>query len=245
MWQFLQLIVEMDNSSCQTACGMVGSCDGNADNDMPFNKMTTNVADIAFRASYASLLPVEQSLFSINSDDLDLAQLTKAGYSLSLNTTAGTSDPLTNTPTSYGGILFSYAYNKTFALSNDYNITIHCGQTSISTVTTNTLDAWNQIILTDERDAGRLQWSITSVRTAVSSMRRSARGRSPRMQHDVDCPDLVDVGGRLSLGSWQGAPEATRLQCDDALTHLCEIAGSGTVDYYSLMCGMSVSSYPE
>ena len=158
MWQFLQLIVGMDNSSCQTACGMVGSCDGNADNDMPFNKMTTNVTDIAFRASYASLLPVEQSLFSINSDDLDLAQLTKAGYSLSFNNTAGTSDPLTNTPTSYGGILFSYANKKTFALSNDYNSMIHCGQTSISTVPTNTLDAWNKIILADERDAGRLHF---------------------------------------------------------------------------------------
>ena len=204
MWQFLQLIVEMDNSSCQTASGMLGSCDDNADNDMPFNKMTTNVADIAFRASNASLLPVEQSLFSINSDDLDLAQLTKAGYSLSLNTTAGTSDPFTYTQTSYGGILFSYAYNKTFALSNDYNITIHCGQTSISTVTTNTLDAWNQIILADEREAGRLHF-----------------------YHFGPISGLVC----LSLGSWQGAPEATRLLCDDALTHLCEIAGSGAVDY--------------
>ena len=109
---------------------------------------------------------------SASTDDLDLAQLAKAGYSLSLNSTAGTSDPFSYTPTSYGGILFSYANNKTFALSNDYNITIHCGQTPISTATTNTLDAWNQIILADERDGP----------AALLSLRCEQRSRL-RMQH--------------------------------------------------------------
>ena len=220
MGQFLQLIIETDDSSCQTARGMLGSCDGNADNDVPFNKTTTNVADIAGRASNASLLPVEQSLFSSSSDDLDLTQLTKAGYSLSFNNTAGTSDPLTYTltsaatdgarditisllvrPTSYGGILFSYANNKTFALSNDYNITIHCGQTSISTATTNTLDAWNQIILAYERNAGRLHFYHFGPNSGLVYE-----------TFDVDCPDLMDIGGRLSLGSWQGAPDGVTFE---------------------------------
>ena len=219
MGQFLQLIVETDNCSCQKARGMLGSCDGNADNDVPFNKTTTNVADIAGRASNASLLPVDQSLFSSSSDDLYLTQLTKAGYSLSFNNTAGTSDPLTYTlngaatdgardttisllvrPTSYCVILSSYANNKMFALSNDCNITIHCGQTSVSTATTNTLDAWNQIILADERNAGRLQFYHIGPNSGLVYETL-----------DVDCPDLMDVSGRLSLGSWQGAPDATRL----------------------------------
>jgi hypothetical protein len=93
-------------------------------------------------------------------------------------------------PTSYGGILFSYADNKMFALSNDSNITIHCGQTSISTATTSTLDAWNQIILADERDAGRLH-----------SYHFGPNSGLVCETFDVNCPDLMDVSGRLSLGS--------------------------------------------
>ena len=61
---------------------------------------------------------------------------------------------------------------------------------------------------------------------------------------DVDCPDL-EVSGRVSLGSWQGAPDATRLLSDNGVPHLCEIAGSGTVDYKSLVCDTPVSSYPQ
>ena len=29
---------------------------------------------------------------------------------------------------------------------------------------------------------------------------------------DVDCPDLMDVGGRLSFGSWQGAPDGVTFE---------------------------------
>ena len=223
MGQFLQLIVETDDSSCQTAQGMLGSCDGDSDNDVPFNKTNTSVADIADRVSIASLLSVELSLFRSSSINLDLTQLTKAGYSLSFNNTAGTSEPLTYIPngegsdalpgarditisllvrpTSYGGILFSYAKNKTFALSNDYNITIHCGQTSVSTGTSNTLDAWNQIVLAYERNTGKLHFYHFGPSSSLVYE-----------TFDVDCPDLLDVGGRLSLGSWQGAPDGTTFE---------------------------------
>ena len=214
MHHFLHVTVEADPNTCQNAAGILGSCDGDVDNDVPFDKSTASLGSIAADVSQQYQVTEDQSLF----DAALLKRLSLAGYAMSLNSTATTSDVLSHSfsnpklksstgssnkdvtvsllvkPMSHGGVILAYGKRKTFALINDANVTIHCGQTSFVTSTSNSIGEWNQLVLAYERDNRRLHYyHMNSV------------GGLTYETFDIDCADLMDTGGRVTLGSWQAA----------------------------------------
>ena len=214
MHHFLHVTVEADTKTCQNAAGILGSCDGDVDNDVPFNKSTVSLNSIVGNVSQQYWLPEDESLF----DAALLKRLSLAGYAMSLNSTATTSDVLSHSfsnatlrsstgssnkdvtvsllvkPMSHGGIILAYGKRNTFALTNDVNVTIHCGQDSFVTSSSNSIGEWNQLVLAYERDNRRLHY-----------YHMNALGGLIYETFDIDCADLMDIGGRVTLGSWQAA----------------------------------------
>ena len=214
MHHFLHVTVEADTNTCQNTTGILGSCDGDVDNDVPFNKSTASLSSLAADVSQQYQVAEDQSLF----DAALLKRLSLAGYAMSLNSTATTSDVLSHSfskstlksstgssnkdvtvsllvkPMSHGGIILAYGKHKTFALTNDVNVTIHSGQTSFVTSTSNSIGEWNQLVLAYERDNRRLHY-----------YHMNAAGALTYETFDIDCADLMDIGGRMTLGSWQAA----------------------------------------
>ena len=219
MHHFLHVTVEVDGKTCQTATGLLGSCDDNSDNDVPFNKSTASLDSIAADVSQQYEVTENKSLF----DARLLKRLSQAGYAMSLNSTATTSAVLSHSfsnattkastgssnkdvtvsllvkPLSYGGIIMSYGRRKTFALINDVNVTIHCGQDSVVTSSSNSLGEWNQLVLAYERENRRLHY-----------YHMNAVGAFTYEAFNVNCADFMDVGGRVTLGSWQAAGDNVR-----------------------------------
>ena len=214
MHHFLHVTVETDTKTCQNAAGILGSCDGDVDNDVPFNKSTASLSSLAADVSQQYQVAEDLSLF----DAALLKRLSQAGYAMSLNSTATTSDVLSRSfsnatlksstgssnkdvtvsllvkPVSHGGIILAYGKRKTFALTNDVNVTIHCGQNAFVTSTSNSIGEWNQLVLAYERDNRRLHY-----------YHMNAAGALTYETFDIDCADLMDIGGRVTLGSWQAA----------------------------------------
>ncbi|KAI0243107.1 hypothetical protein LSAT2_008506 [Lamellibrachia satsuma] len=214
MHHFLHVTVEANTNTCQNTTGILGSCDGDVDNDVPINKSTVSLSSIVGNVSQQYQVAEDQSLF----DSALLKRLSLAGYAMSLNSTATTSDVLSHAfsnatlksstgssnkdvtvsllvkPVSHGGIIVAYGKRNTFALTNDVNVTIHCGQDSFVTSTSNSIGEWNQLVLAYERDNRRLHYyHMNSV------------GGLTYETFDIDCADLMDIGGRVTLGSWQAA----------------------------------------
>ena len=214
MHHFLHVTVEVDGNICQTATGLLGSCDDNSDNDVPFNMSTASLDSIAGDVSQQYEVTEDKSLFDVRL----LKRLSQAGYAMSLNNTATTSAVLSHSfsnatsktstgssnkdvtvsllvkPLSYGGTVLSYGRRKTFALINDVNVTICCGQDSVVTSSSNSLGEWNQLVLAYERDNRRLHY-----------YHMNAVGAFTYEAFNVDCADFMDIGGRVTLGSWQAA----------------------------------------
>ena len=214
MHHCLHVTIEVDVNTCQKATGLLGSCDDNVDNDVPFNKSTASLDSIADDVSQQYGVTENNSLF----DAELLKRLSHAGYAMSLSSTATTSAVLTHSfsnatlktstgssnndvtvsllvkPMSHGGIILAYGKRKTFALVNDVNITIRCGQDSVVTSSSSSIGEWNQLVLAYERDNKRLHY-----------YHMNAAGAFIYETFDVDCADFMDSGGRVTLGSWQAA----------------------------------------
>ena len=216
MQRYVHVTVEAGRDACEASDGLLGSCDGNQDNDVPFDPDKATAAVVASAVSSDHQVAPPDSLFRRdNSSRLPPS----AGFALAFDNTAGTTAPLSYRtvqrrrravvpdgdvsislllrPLTDGGVVFSYGGDSTFALLNTRPVSLQCGATVIVTRGRCNLGDWHQVVLAYERAAARVHFYLFG----------AAGGLSYEVFAADACTDFMTPGGRVTLGGWQPAPD--------------------------------------
>ncbi len=220
MKQFFQVIIDTDTSLCLGSIGLLGNCDMNVDNDIPGDKGNISLVKLQSELTNLHKVAISESLFSESGDGVP-ALNTAPGFTLSFNGTAGRSQPLTyvfeenqnrvkRTTTAgnditvsllvrareLGGVVFSYGKENTFALYNDNNLTLVCSDEVAETDFQLSYTEWSHLII-----------GLDSVNYRLHMYHFTETGAISYQVMETKCLDLMQPGGRLTLGDWQPAPD--------------------------------------
>ena len=237
--QFLHVTIEAEQAQCQFATGIFGSCDNNVSNDILVDMVSGDSEDHAalIQASYKQ--PLHSSLFNGQATNLVGSDLS-LGYALSFNNSAGRTVPLSHQfstttrrkrslpnynqspdvtvsllvrPQETDGIIMSYGKTNTFAVENAINVTLHCGSNIIVTNAQLVNNKWNQIVLALDRSANILHFYVFD---HVSSL--------VYQELTQECPDFMELDGRITLGDWQPAPDGTKREVSKFIGEIDEFS---------------------
>ena len=178
-------------TACSSNTALLGSCDGNRDNDL------AGVTDGMTRMTRAAHLAATHMTGGSNHAASGFAMSFDQTYAVSgllrYNMTSDFTVSFMHVTSQHGGVILSYAKDgHVFSVDNDEHLTLRCDDETMLLTSANDVDTWHQLIVSYDSDAHEFHtWLFTDSDVTYEII-------------DSECdPDvsLFAAGGRLALGA--------------------------------------------
>ena len=187
----LLITVVTSSTACDTNDALLGSCDGNRDNDLA--GVTDDMTQETRAAHLAATHMAGGSSFSASGYAMQFDHTFAVSGLLRYNMTSDFTLSFMLVTSQHGGVILSYAKDgHVFSIENDEHVTLRCDGNRMELTADNQLDTWQQVVVSFDAERNDFHtWLFTDSDVTYEII-------ASQCDSDVS---LFAAGGRLALGA--------------------------------------------